>query len=61
MKEEQKKMSAKVNISVKQKQIKLPAGKGTMEIIPFATFGKAGKALVTKFNIPEKTERRNNK
>ena len=26
MKEEQKKMSVKVNISVKQKQIKLPAG-----------------------------------
>ena len=35
-------------------KIKLPAGTGTMEITPFATFGKAGKKLVAKFNIPEK-------
>ena len=35
-------------------KIKLPAGSGKMEITPFATFGKAGKTLVTKFNIPKK-------
>ena len=35
-------------------KIKLPAGTGTMEITPFATFGKAGQKLVAKFNIPEK-------
>ena len=35
-------------------KIKLPAGTGTMEITPFATFGKAGQKLIAKFNIPEK-------
>ena len=46
-----------LNISQK---IKLPAGSGKMEITPFATFGKAGKTLVTKFIIPaeNKTEKK---
>ena len=40
-------------LNINQK-IKLSAGSGKMEITPFATFGKAGKTLVTKFNIPKK-------
>ncbi|MBQ7207280.1 MAG: metallophosphoesterase [Lentisphaeria bacterium] len=39
-------------LNIDQK-IKLAPGKGTMEITPYETFGKAGKPLVTEFIIPE--------